>query len=250
MAGPRKDQVLEIRRRAGIPPERPEAVPIQVIRDVLHLDEIPLYHLLDSETWFVGGIVRRWLSGELHTGRPTSADFDLFFASRDAFIRSMQRMFALGFTVEAYRVHCGISLRSAFVKAPAGGWRGAEGFRHFHREIASLPSVAMVSVVSSEGHRIQPHPFWFRSRPDQLFPRIDFSISHFAMDDRQVYAGPHAWEDLVERRLRLQCSHFRTLRRFAKYLREGYRPSPATWLAVAAAPPVIAWKRLRGWPGQ
>lgn len=228
---------------------------IEDVRRVLKLPVLPHSHLLDEQTWLVGGRVVRWLGGEMNTSAD-DGDYDLFCGSFPAMERTLNRMLEAGYSIT----------RRQYVSP----WPGIPVPRMLRRKpspvreppprnesVPDLPGLLLrrmadgrdmycMRLTSPQRHVIQfmyiPSLFQDGARPDTLIQQTDLSICQFTLDGRSLHAGPHSWSDFIRHRLR--AVHIRSGRRTAgrlfKYAARGYWPDARTvqtvygrWLSEA-----------------
>jgi hypothetical protein len=244
--------VKDLRDTEEVLPPRP--VLIEDVRRILKLPVLPHSHLLDDETWMLGGRVVRWLGGEM-TGAEDDGDYDIFPGSLQAFERTLQRMLDEGYKVSLPEW----KPRLPWLLVPRK-MRGKPPQPRFIPPSAAAPHLPGMLVrrmpdgremhclrlVSPQRHVIQfmhiPHMFPNGPRPDVLIAQTDLSICQLTLDGRYMHAGPYSWGDFLRRRLRSVYirSGRRTAGRLLKYSMRGFLPYPrtagtvsATWLAEA-----------------
>lgn len=209
--------------------------PVAEVRRALNLPEMPHAKFLNEQSWVVGGAVLRWLSGEWNGSRPGGGDFDFVFPSLEALRRTRQAMTDQGYVFSRHvafdpdrRLSVGQVARKIFTGV------GPDALKFRLIKEGERGSVA-VELVSPEGDLIQLVTLYLKSSPVAVISEIDFSICQFALDGQYLYVGPSAWDDLLNRRLRVAYVRHppATFRRTFKYMRRGFRPYIRTVFAVS-----------------
>lgn len=228
---------------------------IEDVRRVLKLPVLPHSHLLDEQTWMMGGRVLRWLGGEMNTS-VDDGDYDLFSGSFPAMERTLNRMLEAGYSImrlQYVKPWPGIPVPSMLRrKKPAPAPRPPR-----NESVPDLPGLLVrrmpdghemycMRLASPERHVIQfmyvPSLFPDATRPDTLIQQTDLSICQFTLDGRHLHAGLHSWSDFVRHRLRVvyMRSARRTAGRLFKYAARGFWPDARTvqtvygrWLSEA-----------------
>jgi hypothetical protein len=220
---------------------------ISDVRSALNLPDLPYAKWLSSECWLAGGILTRWLSGEMPERHPADGDFDFYFPSQKALRETASEMLKSGYV---YRRD--LTRRRTF--GDLVRWKMGRSLEELpHQGAAEMPSIAArqmsnsknllgVEFSSPEGDCIQLVTFVTEAgaepaSPFELIADFDFSICQFAMDDRYLYAGPCAWGDLMRKQLRVERIGYPpvTMWRAYKYLKRGFRPYFKTALKIVLA---------------
>jgi hypothetical protein len=217
-------------------------IPIAEVRRILGLAEMPHAHLLAEDTWLLGGRVLRWLSGEMREGRD-DGDYDLYCGSVAAFERTTRRMLDSGYSP------CRRRAPASLWQALTGMAQGRDGHerctsdevRNMSREellrlrrFADGSEMYVLQFHSPEGHVLSvvhlPSLFLEGVPLHNQIAFTDLSICQFTLDDRYLHAGPHSWEDLLQRRVRVvkMARPPRTAQRLLKYAARGFWPYPST----------------------
>ena len=244
-----KEEQREIRQLLGMPSDavkgirtKPHRVSVAEVRRTLNLPEMPYEEFLSNQCWLAGGIILRWLCGELNDqqGRPVG-DFDFYFSSLEALKQTAEIMFA-----SKYEFCTSLALPRSFWdvmfdrKRPkraeeATVFHEDNGFSRISRKLSDNLTLVGVELCSPAGDTIQLATFLTKPvhkylSPYDVIADFDLSICQFAMDDRYLYAGQSAWSDLLAKRF-----HVVLLRdpyvipwRIQKYIRRGFLPYPAT----------------------
>ncbi|NPD23447.1 hypothetical protein [Corallococcus exiguus] len=227
---------------------------IEDVRRVLKLPELPHSHLLDEQTWMMGGRVTRWLGGEMNTS-VDDGDYDLFSGSFPAMERTLNRMLETGYSitrVQYMNPWPGIPVPRMLRRKPSPVRKPPR-----NASVPDLPGLLLrtmpdgrdmycMRLTSPERHVIQfmyiPSLFPDGARPDTLIEQTDLSICQFTLDGAYLRAGPHSWSDFVRHRLRVvhMRSGRRTAGRLFKYAARGFWPDARTvqtvygrWLSEA-----------------
>lgn len=251
----RRDQIQRIRNHAEklesqsghriktlaspMGPELYERVPLEIVRQVLQLDELPYQHVLTQQCWFLGSITNRWLLGELTQGDvPMSADVDVWFPGREA-------ADALAFyLLDAGFVLTGIS-RQRRILLPAGSVRHLHIGRQLYAErFAANPNIKIAVFESHTGRRLHLHFVFFVPSPIYLLNEAAFRVTQFAIDREHVYSTELAWLDLADKRLHLRKLQVSASRHFRKYIRRGFHPD-ASCFRLALLPLVFPLRYAR-----
>jgi hypothetical protein len=223
-----------------------EALPVEELRRALGLPELRHTRFLSHECWLAGGRLLRWL-GRKEDGPDDNGDYDFFFPSLQALERTAQRMRSEGYqfhrTLNQTRSFRGLVSGYIGDQEPADSVFGPTG-QEFHLSGRRLWGGALqygLQFFSPEGDVIQlvHSPDGFRQEARTLrvlLEGFDFTICQLGMDHQHIYAGTHAWADLLLRRLRrgdfpCQSPAYSTWR-FHKYIRRGFRPYVGTVLNV------------------
>ncbi|RKH19428.1 hypothetical protein D7X74_06780 [Corallococcus sp. CA047B] len=214
-------------------------VPFREVQRILALPELPHLDLLGDDTWLLGGRILRWLTGEMRDGGDTG-DYDLFCASLEALERTARRMLATGYTpcrrqgATQWGPWLMDRLRGRDDHAPCAGAVFEEGALQERLRLRRFPDgreMYALELHSPEGHLLQlVHiPALFAGRGDPIRHQLaftDLSICQFLLDGRLLHAGPHAWVDLFQRRVRVvkMVRPGITAQRLLKYAGRGFWP--------------------------
>lgn len=213
---------------------------ISDVREALGLDDLPHRRFLNSECWLAGGSILRWLSGELDTGGASGWDFDFFYPSRDSLIRSALSFLSAGYTFSRYSIKGTpwdkITKRLWPPVPPFERWDEGDGYKCFS-DICSRTDLLVVELISPEGVLLQLAGLQTYPTIDELLAKFDFSVCQFGIDDQYIYSGPHAWNDLMAKRLRLHRMGYPPLafKRLLKFSLRGYHPDFHTISSVTNA---------------
>lgn len=223
-------------------------LPIGDVQEALRLPKMPYSNFLSDQCWLAGGSVLRWLCGEMNEDSLKDWDFDFFFPSRKALIRTAKQLFASGYRFSRYSIKgtaWQILTKRLWPTIPVyQNWGEGEGFQFFC-EIVERRNIVALDIFSPEGDLLQLSGVVYRPNPESLNANSDFTICQFAMDDRYLYAGEHAWDDLINNRLRVERIGYPlvTLARLNRFRKRGFRPDARTIYKVSRA----ALRRWR-WP--
>jgi hypothetical protein len=167
-------------------------------------------------------------------------DYDFFFPSRKALIRTAQQLFASGYEFRRYSIKgtAGqILTKRLWPTIPVyQNWGEGEGFQFFC-EIVNRTNIVALDILSPEGDLLQLGGLVYTPNPQSLNANSDFTICQFVMDDRYLYAGEHAWRDLIDNRLRVGRIGYPlvTLVRLKRFRKRGFRPDARTIYKVSRA---------------
>ncbi len=245
------------------------SLPIPDVARALNLPPLPHSDLLGSQSWIAGGTVLRWLCGTLNGWKANRPDIDFYFPSIEALNHTACAMLEEGYSFE--RLYCW-QLRATSHDANKAqqsrelaiddvrrttllDWlRNLRNWRNDDRsseqriefEPLTIEAVEQKRVVAVEfqaplGDILQLVTVVFRPTPKDLFSTFDFSICQFAVDDRFLYFGEYAWNDLFRNRFRLGHINYppATLWRLIKYVRRGFYPYPKDFFNIIRAP--VIW---------
>jgi hypothetical protein len=234
--------------RALLGASSPTPLPYQEVQRVLSLPDLPHLDLLGDDTWLIGGRLVRWLTREPGGG----GDYDLFCASLEALERTARRMWAQGYkpcrryvapTFGAWVVDR-LKRRddhARCMEAPPD----TEAARQEKLRLRRFPDgreMYALELHSPEGRQFQlVHiPALFEEGGDARQRQLaftDLSICQFLLDGRHLYAGPHAWEDLLRNRVRVvhMVRPRLTAERMARYAYRGFWPYTDSVREVAQA---------------
>jgi hypothetical protein len=213
---------------------------IDDVREALRLPKMPYSNFLSSQCWLAGGSVLRWLCGEMNEDSLKDWDFDFFFPSRKALTSTAKKLFASGYRFSRYSIQgtaWQILTKRLWPPIPVyQRWGEGEGFQFFC-EIVDRTNIVALDVLSPEGDLLQLAGVVYRPSPESLNANSDFTICQFAMDDRYLYAGEHAWDDLINNRLRVENIGYPlvTLARLNRFRKRGFRPDARTIYKVSQA---------------
>lgn len=217
-------------------------IPIPEVRRILGLGEMPHAHLLAEDTWLLGGRVVRWLSGEMRDGRD-EGDYDVYCGSVAAFERTARRMLESGYTpcrrrgpATNFEWLTGMALgRDEHARCSTDEARNTSVQELLRlRRFADGSEMYVLQFHSPERHVLQvvhlPSLFQEGVSLHNQMSFTDLSICQFTLDDRYLHAGPHSWEDFLNRRVRVveMARPHRTAQRLVKYALRGFRPYVST----------------------
>ncbi|MDZ7842634.1 MAG: hypothetical protein U5R46_17685 [Gammaproteobacteria bacterium] len=251
----RAEQKREIRRLLAIP-EQPERfvsdksrLEISAVRSALELPPLPYHRILGAGRWLAGGSISRWLHNGGGEGQQ-AGDYDFFFLSLDELNALARDLLREGATMSGYVPFCRNAKEYVyrhFINRRIEGITDS-GMLDACGRLATISDddvrrlrLAYIEFLSPENDRLQLVSSCYRS-PVDIISRFDFSVAQFIADDRYIYFGPRAWQDLIDGRFRLARSNLpragHSFCRMAAYLRRGFRPYLKTvflvsWLAAA-----------------
>lgn len=232
----RQHALRRLRDAAGARP-----LPLADVTAALGLEPLPYAWLAGPEAWLAGGRVLRWLCTEQPAdGNP--GDTDLVCPSLAALDRLSQRLADEGFVLDAYSRRSR-TIREYLSRGPrtdrsVGLWEESGRPARLTADLVERLDLLALAFRAPNGDKVHLM-LRFHPSPAELLRLFDISICRFATDGEALHAGPHAWDDLVRGRFRVEqrlATPDASWRRLRRYVRRGYRPyrTAAPRLALTA----------------
>jgi hypothetical protein len=201
-------------------------LPLNVVKDALHLSDLKYGHLAGPEAFLCGGALTAWVGGY------TTSDYDFFVPHQGAAQKFHEKLLEMGATLEGYQ----------------GNEDGKEIFEAIQK--GDLPISEIVhDVIENEEIRALNYSVPTGEKPDlvqivlviqgrgtpQVIGTFDFTISMLGTDGTTLFFGPFTWTDLFRKRLRVHRIHhgISTMRRMVKYAKRGFYACTGTMREIA-----------------